>query len=280
MSSATCQLIRYRHCVVELSLAPGAGLDIQTVEDLDNYLGAVADAGFPSVSLSLDQLAGDPERSAEMLATHGLRCHDVLALQVSRHEEQVLTRVTDLARAAELVGAEFVLALFWSRVSEESIDRFGRCADIVRSAGARLALEMPPIGELNSVAASLAIVEAVGIDRAALMIDTFHFMRGSSTWAQLESLRLEALGYVQFDDALAPLSDDVMHETVNRRTMPGYGTFDLDRFATTLTGRGWSGLVSVEVLSAELRLLDVPTFARQAFETTAPYWLRSGSEPA
>jgi sugar phosphate isomerase/epimerase len=207
-----------------------------------------------------------------MLAAHGLRCHDVLALRVSRDEEQVFERTQELAQVAETLGADFVLSLFWSRVNEESIDRFGRCAEIVTRVGARLALEMPPIGELNSIGASLAIVNAVGIDRSALMIDTFHFMRGSSTWLDLESFPIETLGYVQFDDALPQMTDEVMNETVNRRTMPGDGEFDLHRFATTLSNRGWSGLVSVEVLSAELRSLDVPSFARRAFETSARYW--------
>jgi sugar phosphate isomerase/epimerase len=258
--------------VVELALAPGTGLQIHTLEDLDGYLGAVAGAGFPSVSLSLDQLVGDPSAAAALLVTHGLRCPDVLAVQVSRDEPKVFERTEQLAHAAEVLGAEYVLSLFWSRVNEESIDRFGRCADVVAKVGARLALEMPPIGELNSIGASLAIVEAVGIGRAALMIDTFHFIRGSSTWLELESFPLEALGYVQFDDALPPLTDDVMHETVNRRAMPGEGEFDLTRFTDTLTTRGWSGLVSVEVLSEELRLLPAADFARRAFESTARLW--------
>jgi sugar phosphate isomerase/epimerase len=260
--------------VVELALAPGVGLEIRTVADLDRYLGAVAEAGFPSVSLSLDQLAGDPQRAAQLLAAHSLSCRDVLALRVSRDEEQVQQQTQQLAQAAEAVGADFVLSLFWCRVNEESIDRFGRCADLVNRVGARLALEMPPIGELNSIGASLGIIGAVGLERAALMVDTFHFMRGSSTWLELESFPIETLGYVQFDDALAPVTDDVLDETVNRRTMPGDGEFELDRFATTLGDRGWTGLVSVEVLSAELRLLDVAKFAQRAFETTARYWRR------
>lgn len=63
-----------------------------------------------------------------------------------------------------------------------------------------------------------------------------------------------------------------MHETMDRRAMPGEGELDLARFARTLTERGWAGLVSVEVLSASLRQLDIGTFARRAYETTAPYW--------
>ena len=63
---------------------------------------------------------------------------------------------------------------------------------------------MPPIGELNSISAAVSVVDDVGYGRASLMIDTFHFSRGRSTWAELESFPLESLGYVQFDDALPP----------------------------------------------------------------------------
>jgi len=45
-----------------------------------------------------------------------------------------------------------------------------------------------------------------------------------------------------------------------------------DRFASSLLDRGWAGLVSVEVLSAELRQLPVSEFARWAYQSTARYW--------
>jgi sugar phosphate isomerase/epimerase len=69
------------------------------------------------------------------------------------------------------------------------------------------------------------------------------------------------------------LSDDVLDETMNRRTWPAHGEFDLHRFARTLMDRGWTGLVSVEVLSEELRRLDVETFTRLAYSTAVPYWV-------
>jgi sugar phosphate isomerase/epimerase len=258
--------------MVDLSLAPGVEFEVRTLEDLDTYLGAVADAGFPCVSLGLWQLAGDPEGAAWRLARRGLRCPDLLSLQISRHERDVLAQAERLAPAAQALGADYVLASFWTRVNEESIDRFGRCADLMARAGARLALEMPPVGELDNVGASLRVVRAVGLERAALLLDTFHFCRGASSWAELDSVPLTALGYVQFTDALPAASDDVMTETMDRRVMPGDGELPLSRFATTLTRRGWSGLVSVEVLSADLRGLDVAAFARRAYETSVPYW--------
>jgi sugar phosphate isomerase/epimerase len=264
---------RHRGPVTELGLAPGAGFEVNSLADLDTYLAAVSKAGFSSVSLGLRQIGDDLAGAAGLLATHGLRCSDVLSLQVSRHDDEVLAQAADLAHAAGVLGADYVLSLFWTRVNEESIDRFGRCAAVIARAGARLALEMPPIGELNSISAALSVINDVGFANASLMIDTFHFSRGRSTWEELESFPLEALGYVQFDDALPPEGDDVMHETMDRRAMPGDGEFELERFVRTLTDRGWSGLVSVEVLSAQLRELDITTFARLAYDSTAPYWL-------
>jgi sugar phosphate isomerase/epimerase len=265
--------------VHELSLAPGAGVSIHGAADLDRYLGAVAGAGFGAVSLALDQVAGDAGTAARLLEAHGLRCHDLIGLQVGRDDAEALGSAQRLADTAGVLGAGHVLALLFTRVSSESIDRLGRCADVVAGAGAQLALEMPPIGPLDSIGAALAVVDAVGAGSVSLVVDTFHFFRGSSTWSELESLPLEALGYVQFDDALPVESEDVMYETTQRRCMPGDGELDLERFVGTLVGRGWSGVVSVEVLSAELRSLDPADFARLAFRSTVRYWDGGPSGP-
>jgi sugar phosphate isomerase/epimerase len=258
--------------MIELSLSPGAGVEIASLTDLDSYLGAVADAGFGSVSLSIAQVLDDPAAATRLLGIHGLNCPDVLSLGVTRDEEETMEGARALARLAGEVGAEHVLSLIWNRTTEELVDRFGRCADLMAKEGARLALEMPPIGPLNSIPAALAVIDAAGRHRCSLMVDTYHFSRGLSTWEDLESLPLDALGYVQFDDALPAVTDDAMHETMDRRAFPGEGEFELERFASTLMGRGWDGLVSVEVLSAEARKLDADEFARRAYETTAGYW--------
>src|ERR1700733_4719107 len=158
----------------ELGLAPGAGFEVNSLADLDTYLAAVSQAGFSSVSLALRQIGDDLEAAAGLLTRHKLHCSDVLSLQVSRHDDEVLAQATELAHAAGVLGADHVLSLFWTRVNEESVDRFGRCADVIERSGARLALEMPPIGELNSISAALSVVNDVGFAKASLMIDTFH----------------------------------------------------------------------------------------------------------
>jgi len=263
---------------VEFSLAGGVGGPFDTRDDLAAYLEAVASAGFSAVSLGAQQLAAAGEGTealravAGLLARSGLRCSDVMALRVVRDDDRTLQAAGEMARSVEALGARFVLTLVNTRLSEESVDRLGRCAEIVGSAGARLAIEFVPGGPVDRIESAVRLVEQLGADRAGILIDSWHFFFGASGWDELEAVPLDLIAMVQFDDALAPIGADVMTETMDRRTWPGDGTLDLPRFASCLTKRGWDGLVSVEVLSAEHRALDAATFAIRAMETSRPYW--------
>jgi sugar phosphate isomerase/epimerase len=147
-----------------------------------------------------------------------------------------------------------------------------RCAAILAEGGAKMAVEFSPLGPVASLPDAVAVAEAARIERAGVLVDTWHFMRGPSTWEDLAAVPVERIAYVQFDDALPMASDDLMDETMNRRVMPGGGEFDLARFAETLLGRGWEGTVSVEVLSSELAALPLEDFATQARLSTIRYW--------
>jgi sugar phosphate isomerase/epimerase len=254
--------------VPTFTLAPGSGHEVHTLADLDTYLGAIAAAGFDGVTLSSQQLVGDPEGAARLVERHGLRCTDILALRVSRDDEATLADARALRPAVDALGAGHCLAMLYTRVSPESIDRLGRCSEAL---GVPLALEFGP-APCPTVAAAAEVVEAVGPDRIGVLPDTFHFVRMGSTFEMLEALPVDRLPIVQFNDALPAISDDYMAETTNRRAWPGQGELPLQRFATTLLDRGWDGVVSVEVLSEPLRQLPITEYARQALETTRPYW--------
>jgi sugar phosphate isomerase/epimerase len=156
-----------------------------------------------------------------------------------------------------MTGA-WITTVFVAGIDARRLELVSRCAAIFADAGVGMAVEFSPAGAVTSITEGLAIVDAVGADRAALLVDSWHFHVGPSTWGDLERLRPEQLASVQFSDVQAPLSDDVMAETMERRVMPGDGLADLDRFATTLLEGGFDGLVSVEVLNRELRRLRYP----------------------
>ncbi len=250
---------------IELGLTPDGRWEIGTPE----LLGAVRDAGFSAVGLSV----GRADRAAhEACSSMGLRCHELLALLVADDEDATTANAAQLAEAAAIVRAEWVLTVFQAQPSARSVEVMRRCAALFSEAGAKMAVEFSPLGAVPTLAAGLDVVTAVGPERAGLMIDSWHFCMGASTWRDLATVPLEQIAYVQFADALAPESEHLGRETMHRRAMPGDGVLELDRFASTLLERGWEGLVSVEVLSRDLRELPVPEFARRAFASAARYW--------
>ena len=53
---------------------------------------------------------------------------------------------------------------------------------------------------------------------------------------------------------------------------PGDGEFDLDTYCEHLRAKGFDGVVSIEVLSAEMRDMDAGEFTRRAFAAASRYW--------
>jgi len=148
------------------------------------------------------------------------------------------------------------------------------CADIIGSEGGSLALEFMPTSPIATMGAAVDLCESIGLDRARVLIDTWHFFRGTDQMSDLKAFPMTALGYVQFDDARPAVGDDPMFELMNRRTLPGAGEFDLDGFSACLLNKGFDGVVSIEVLDEGLRRLPPADVAEQAMRATAPYWDR------
>ena len=68
------------------------------------------------------------------------------------------------------------------------------------------------------------------------------------------------------------ISDNLESETIQRRAMPGEGEFDLDGFSQRLRAKGFTGIVSIELLSETWRARSIGEFARRAYETSRVFW--------
>lgn len=251
---------------IQLALTPDSRWTIDTA----GLAQAARDAGFSALGIPVDRV--DPD-AASAFAAAGLTCHELMALVVTDDEAQTVSSAQRLAQAAAVIGARWVNTVFLAGLTAETARTIKRCAAIFAAAGTGMAVEFSPLGPVTSIAAGLQVVAAAGTDRAGLLIDTWHFSFGDSTWQDLAGLPLEQIAYIQFTDAPPPESDRMMRETLHRRAMPGDGFLELERFASTLLDRGFAGVVSVEVLNRELRTWPVPDFARRAYEASARYWL-------
>jgi sugar phosphate isomerase/epimerase len=227
-------------------------------------------AGFAAVGINADRV----DAAASTYVASGVRCHEVLALVVSDNEPATMAAAEQLAHAAAVMGAAWVLTVFTTPLTTRVAELIQRCAKGFADAGAGMAVEFSPLGPVTSIRDGMEVVQAVngGGGRAGLMIDSWHFCFGDSTWADLAAVPLDDIAYVQFTDAQKPESHRLVRETPHRRALPGEGVLELGRFAGTLLDRGWDGLVSVEVLNAELRALPVDVLVRRLFDSTARYW--------
>ncbi|HEY6531712.1 MAG TPA: sugar phosphate isomerase/epimerase [Acidimicrobiales bacterium] len=233
----------------------------------DALMAATADAGFEELGLYPNWV---DDTTADALRDHGLRCDEMVALLVTDNAATTLAHAERLATAAARVEARWVLTAFTVGLTTETAALVERSAAILADAGTAMAVEFSPLGPVDSITAGLEVVAAAG-HGAGLLVDTWHVGMGPSTWDDLARLPLEQIAYVQFDDASEPVSDDLMHETMHRRALPGEGILDLERFATTLLDRGWEGLVSLEVLTSGVDL-PVPEQVRRIHDSALPYW--------
>jgi sugar phosphate isomerase/epimerase len=249
---------------VQLALTPDGRWDFATAD----LVSAAHAAGFTALGINVERV---DSAAAAAYAAAPLRCHEVLALVVSDDQPATLTAAERLADAAKSMKAAWVLTVF---TTPPSADIVARCAGMFDSAGAGMAVEFSPLGPIATIRDGMDVVRAARRGgRAGLLIDSWHFCFGDSTWDDLATVPLDDIAYVQFTDALEPeFRDRLVRESLHRRALPGEGILELERFAPTLLDRGWDGLVSVEVLSAELRELPVDELARRLHDTAAPYW--------
>jgi sugar phosphate isomerase/epimerase len=236
----------------------------------DELVSASSSAGFAALGIGRRRVDA---AAVECFRAAGLRCHELLALRVSDDEAATVAAAEKLAAAAAEIEAEWVLTIFSSPLTSLTAPVIRRCAAVFAEAGAGMAVEFSPLGPVSSIRAGMEIVDvAAGGGRAGLMIDSWHFFVGDSTFEDLQTVPLDAIAYLQFADAPAPVSDDLMLETMDRRALPGEGALDLRRFASTLLDRGWQGLVSVEVLNAELVAAPIETVAPRLYEAARSFW--------
>lgn len=247
--------------------------------DLRAAVEAAADAGFDLVgpdcpSIEAWLAAGETLPAlARQMKDAGIGCRVVAVCGLIDGSAAPLAGLKRAAIHAEALGAEIL------QVNVAAPDRAGRLAavagatELLERTGLRLALEYMPITPLATLAETLEIVAALGSSRVGALVDIWHHAHDPGGWAALATAPLDAIAYVEFDDARASgAGADLTEETMHNRTFPGAGVLECRRFAEALRARGYAGIVSVEVLDRAWRGLPPADFARACHAASAPYW--------
>jgi sugar phosphate isomerase/epimerase len=239
--------------------------------DIVRQLEAVAAAGFASVELDVFSLRAWRENGGSLrdvkqhLDDEGLSCYAMAGLNVFDDLARSQAEVDELAEVCSVFAPQWLLLRLAGSL-EPGLDFLGRHLDRF-DPSIQLGFEPSPFTVLRTIADAQAAVDAIGT--GAVIVDSWHFFATGADWQALADLPRERLAYVQLDDALDP-SDDLQHDTLHRRALPGEGVLDLARFADALRERHYEGVISLEVLSDTWRREPIETFAAAARRSVEP----------
>jgi sugar phosphate isomerase/epimerase len=266
---------------IEFSPAgPGAAPSPPAILRLRELFDAAVSTGFEFVGIDLASARScSPDETthvalAAALKTRELACSDVGILFIGVPWTDDHARA--LAALANELNAPTCLATFAGPVTDESIGQLRRSAALLREAGARIALEYMPVGQLRSIADASAICAEIGWERCGLLLDSYHVCRTGSAHQQLHGLSAEQISLVQLADGDVPLRESPGVDARRHRLPAGYGDLAIPEFVKQLHALGWAGTISPEVLSEDLITVAprlgaavLHASARLAWEATA-----------
>jgi 2-keto-myo-inositol isomerase len=250
---------------------------------LSSELVVVGSAGYGGLELYVPKLAPFLEsHSAEDLARH-LRAERLAAVALNGIENFSLRSPAEfaqiekdcgwLAQLAQAIGCPCIVVVpspkpegvTWAAVREGTAEALRRLAGVAAPYGVKLAFEFlaPANCSVRTLAQGSEVVRATGRDDVGLVLDTYHFFVGGSSWESLDELDLGRLFLVHINDV-----DDYPLDTLTDadRLLPGEGILPLSRILASLKGRGYSGACSLEVMRPAYRRRDPLEYARAGRE--------------
>ena len=243
---------------------------------LIDVLDAAASAGFTSMGVDLASIAASGfethlDELGRAFRDRGMRCSDVVVVVVADDPKATLQSAQRCARAAgELDAPTCVLAVRDEVEWPLLVATCRESATMAAGVGARLAVEFLPYSPIATMEQAMDLCEAIGWDRAGLLLDSLHVARTGTGLDAIRALNRSQIQLVQLSDAPSARPADLVDESRNARLLPGEGGLDLGSFVQAVRSTGYDGDVGAEVLSALLRGRDPAVVARavkRALET-------------
>jgi sugar phosphate isomerase/epimerase len=128
-------------------------------------------------------------------------------------------------------------------------DLAGVC-DRAKEHGLIITIEFLPWSGIPDVATAYDLIQRTSRDNATILVDTWHFFRGTSTLDQLRAVPGDKVGSTQFNDAPAEPAEDIMTETIEGRLLPGEGVIPIVDIIRVLDEIGSQAPIGVEVFNS------------------------------
>ena len=209
---------------------------------------------------------------------------DDLGLRVAEYDGVVMTMrspegTEDVVAAAAALGARSITVLEHSDWQpgehlEQAAATLAEIADQAAEHGILALIEPFAWSPLDDHRVAAAIVERADRANAGLLLDTWHLWRGPER-GQLDPaidpamIKAIQIGDTGPDPGGQPTPEEIAHECIHHRLMPGDGYGNIAALLADLFGRGVDAPSAIEVFSDELNALETTVAARKSMECFA-----------
>jgi 2-keto-myo-inositol isomerase len=253
--------------------------------DLETDIKAAGQAGFELIEIWASKLRAFLESSTTADLKTLLEQNNVEPYSINSIEhitfrniedyEKIKTETKEFSRIAGEIGCPYVVVVpgklpenpSEEKIIEESVRVLNELADISEKYNVGLAFEF--LGQTDCSVQTLdldkKIVEKVNRENVGLVIDTFHFYAGNSSFEAIETLDPEKLFIFHINDA-----EDLPKEKLTdaHRLYPGLGILPIKEIKERFDKIGYDRMVSIEIFRPEYWDADPFEVAKSAKAAT------------
>ncbi len=253
--------------------------------DLETDIQAAGEAGFELIEIWAAKLreflktktVGDLRTllTAAGLEPYSINSIEHITFRSTEDYEKIKLECEELSRIAGTIGCPYVVVVPGKLPSQgskeeiisESVKVLNELADISSAHGVSLAFEF--LGQTDCSVQTLdfcaEIVSACDRKEIGLVLDSFHFYAGGSSFEVLRALDPDKLFIFHINDA-----EDLPRESLTdaHRLFPGLGILPLKELKAAFDEIGYDRMVSIEIFRPEYWNLDPFEVAKTARKTT------------
>jgi len=174
--------------------------------------------------------------------------------------------------AAALGGRHIKVGDFFKTPVEmpHLIEEFARLCKEAESFGAKIAYELMPFCEIDSLAKARALCEGAKPKNGGIIFDLWHIVKLKIPYAEVWKFPQQYFLGVEINDGyLKPPTQDIAKEATDYRRFCGQGEFDVKGFTSLMPTSHYKGPVGIEVLWKDLRSWPLDKAVQTAYRTTA-----------
>ena len=145
--------------------------------------------------------------------------------------------------------------------------------------GTKVGFELMPFAMIQTLEASLKLVQGAGASNGGICLDTWHIVKLKIPYDELRRIPSQYITSVELNDGTFECPWGLHEDTVNHRRLCGEGEFDVRGFIAATQDAGYRGPWGIEVLSEELRKWPLERLTTQAFKTTRAQFSGTARRP-